>query len=390
MWSGTSSNTPKWVNASRAGARRLGLGDRALPGVEVDVGRRRRSEHEAGAREPHAHRVARIERAVFVEERDVVARVAGLGKHCEPDDLVTDDRGCSPPGRARARPTACRTRRRRAAGRSPPAGSARRDAVRRPRRRGPGARGARARGLPRRRRGRSGCARAADGGCRRARAHALRGPLEGGDARRRTAVEQRRAVVGVDEVAARRCASRPRWRRSIGAGSVIGDGTYPTAEERSADRHDERRRRATTFQEVLGEVFGLTVRSRNIGSQIGASFKSLVGGELGGMTKMLAEGREEAIRAARRRGGDERGERHPRDALRHLRARRRPGPRSAPTGPPCGSRRPRGCSAPSPVRGASGRACRASGSDGCERLLEVGDEIVGGLDPDRQPHEVAR
>jgi uncharacterized protein YbjQ (UPF0145 family) len=47
--------------------------------------------------------------------------------------------------------------------------------------------------------------------------------------------------------------------------------------------------------EVFGEVFGLTVRSRNIGSQIGASFKSLVGGELGGMTKMLAQGREEAI-----------------------------------------------------------------------------------------------
>ena len=50
------------------------------------------------------------------------------------------------------------------------------------------------------------------------------------------------------------------------------------------------------IQEILGEVFGLTVRSRHIGSQIGASFKSLVGGELGGMTKMLAEGREEAIR----------------------------------------------------------------------------------------------
>ena len=48
-------------------------------------------------------------------------------------------------------------------------------------------------------------------------------------------------------------------------------------------------------QEVLGEVFGLTVRSRNLGSQIGASFKSFVGGELGGMTKMLAQGREEAI-----------------------------------------------------------------------------------------------
>src|ERR1700755_3012576 len=46
--------------------------------------------------------------------------------------------------------------------------------------------------------------------------------------------------------------------------------------------------------EVLGEVFGLTVRSRNVGSQIGASFKSLVGGELKGMTKMLSEGRVHA------------------------------------------------------------------------------------------------
>ena len=50
-----------------------------------------------------------------------------------------------------------------------------------------------------------------------------------------------------------------------------------------------------TIDEVYGEVFGLTVRSRNIGSQIGAGLKSLVGGELGGMTKMLAQGREEAI-----------------------------------------------------------------------------------------------
>jgi uncharacterized protein YbjQ (UPF0145 family) len=47
-------------------------------------------------------------------------------------------------------------------------------------------------------------------------------------------------------------------------------------------------------EEVFGEVFGLTVRSRNVGSQIGASFKSLVGGELKGMTKMLAAGREDA------------------------------------------------------------------------------------------------
>jgi uncharacterized protein YbjQ (UPF0145 family) len=46
--------------------------------------------------------------------------------------------------------------------------------------------------------------------------------------------------------------------------------------------------------DVIGEVFGLTVRSRNVGSQMGASLKSLVGGELKGMTKMLAEGREHA------------------------------------------------------------------------------------------------
>jgi uncharacterized protein YbjQ (UPF0145 family) len=48
------------------------------------------------------------------------------------------------------------------------------------------------------------------------------------------------------------------------------------------------------IEEVLGEVFGLTVRARNIGSQFGASLKSLIGGELKGMTKMLAEGRVHA------------------------------------------------------------------------------------------------
>src|SRR4051812_30380747 len=62
------------------------------------------------------------------------------------------------------------------------------------------------------------------------------------------------------------------------------------------------------IQEVLGEVFGLTVRSRNVGSQIGASFKSLVGGELKGMTKMLAEGRVHAtqrlIEEAEGKGAD--------------------------------------------------------------------------------------
>src|ERR671922_1601084 len=47
--------------------------------------------------------------------------------------------------------------------------------------------------------------------------------------------------------------------------------------------------------EALGEVFGLTVRSRNIGSQIGAGLKSILGGELKGMTKALADSRQQVI-----------------------------------------------------------------------------------------------
>ena len=46
--------------------------------------------------------------------------------------------------------------------------------------------------------------------------------------------------------------------------------------------------------EVLGEVFGLTVRARHVGSQVGAGLKSLVGGELRGQTKMLIESRQQA------------------------------------------------------------------------------------------------
>jgi uncharacterized protein YbjQ (UPF0145 family) len=63
-----------------------------------------------------------------------------------------------------------------------------------------------------------------------------------------------------------------------------------------------------TVDEVLGEVFGLTVRSRNLGSQIGAALKSLFGGELKGMTKMLAAGRDDAqqrlVDEAEARGGN--------------------------------------------------------------------------------------
>ncbi|MET9700237.1 YbjQ family protein [Streptomyces sp. NPDC006529] len=48
-------------------------------------------------------------------------------------------------------------------------------------------------------------------------------------------------------------------------------------------------------QKVIGEVFGLTVRSRNLGSQIGAGLKSMLGGELKGLTKTLVQTRNQAM-----------------------------------------------------------------------------------------------
>jgi uncharacterized protein YbjQ (UPF0145 family) len=47
--------------------------------------------------------------------------------------------------------------------------------------------------------------------------------------------------------------------------------------------------------EVFGEVMGLTVRSRNLGSQIGAGLKSILGGELKGMTKALVDSRKQVM-----------------------------------------------------------------------------------------------
>ena len=49
------------------------------------------------------------------------------------------------------------------------------------------------------------------------------------------------------------------------------------------------------IDEVFGEVFGLTVRSRNIGSQFGAGLKSIFGGELKGMTKALVDSRQQVV-----------------------------------------------------------------------------------------------
>ena len=46
----------------------------------------------------------------------------------------------------------------------------------------------------------------------------------------------------------------------------------------------------------LGIVQGSTVRSRNVGADIFASFKNLVGGELVGYSKLLAASREQAYK----------------------------------------------------------------------------------------------
>jgi uncharacterized protein YbjQ (UPF0145 family) len=51
--------------------------------------------------------------------------------------------------------------------------------------------------------------------------------------------------------------------------------------------------------EVYGEVFGLIVRSRNLFSNIGASLRTIVGGESKGYTTLLADSRAQALQRLR-------------------------------------------------------------------------------------------
>lgn len=59
---------------------------------------------------------------------------------------------------------------------------------------------------------------------------------------------------------------------------------------------------------VHGEVFGLIVRARNAFANIGAGFRTLVGGEARGYTKLLSDSREQAVerlrQAATEKGGN--------------------------------------------------------------------------------------
>ena len=60
--------------------------------------------------------------------------------------------------------------------------------------------------------------------------------------------------------------------------------------------------------ETLGLVRGSTVRARNLGRDIFAGFKNMVGGEISEYTKLLADSREEALQRmigdAQKQGAD--------------------------------------------------------------------------------------
>ena len=62
------------------------------------------------------------------------------------------------------------------------------------------------------------------------------------------------------------------------------------------------------ISESLGTVRGSTVRARNIGRDIFAGLKNIVGGEISEYTKLLADAREQAIKRmlddAQRLGAD--------------------------------------------------------------------------------------
>ena len=60
--------------------------------------------------------------------------------------------------------------------------------------------------------------------------------------------------------------------------------------------------------EIIGIVKGCTVQSRNIGHDIGASFKTIIGGEISGYTEMIENARsvaqERMIKEAETLGAD--------------------------------------------------------------------------------------
>ncbi len=58
------------------------------------------------------------------------------------------------------------------------------------------------------------------------------------------------------------------------------------------------------IKQILGVVKGTTVRTKHIGKDIGAGFKSIIGGELKSYTDMLSQAREEAYNRMINEGSD--------------------------------------------------------------------------------------
>ena len=110
-------------------AAALHLVDRAAPGVDVDVRRRRRRHHVTAGLDAHTRGVARVQRAVSGRDTRRGAMRAPASGSIRGRRRCRRRRARSPAARARARPRACRTCRRTGAARC--ARAARVDEVRR-------------------------------------------------------------------------------------------------------------------------------------------------------------------------------------------------------------------------------------------------------------------
>ena len=194
----TSSNTPKAIVRGGRGARRSVSTRPSLPGLQVDLGRGCRGEHEAPGGYPHANQSPATVSRRGMQVGNVAACIAQTWKAVQSEHVaetsldVPGRHGCAPP-------IAHRARRRRAVARSPRAGRV--DEVRGRRwRRGPERRVVAheyPRTLPH---GPRGCASAGGGGCPPARARGRRDPFECRDAARRAAVDDGRPIVGLDDI----------------------------------------------------------------------------------------------------------------------------------------------------------------------------------------------
>jgi uncharacterized protein YbjQ (UPF0145 family) len=107
----------------------------------------------------------------------------------------------------------------------------------------------------------------------------------------------------------------PRAARDAAAALADRAGADAAADTRQAERDSQPMLIVTTNEvpgyritEVHGDVFGLIVRARNIFSNLGASFRTVAGGEVAGYTKLLTDGRNQARermwREARGRGAN--------------------------------------------------------------------------------------